>query len=59
MPEATDEIITKGEEVVKASGELSATVEAVTRAAEESKITQHDVESFLTTLFKALAAAFK
>ncbi len=51
--------IDSGEEVVQAVGELSATVKAAAKAAAETDIDHEEVKGWLTTIFKALMAAFK
>jgi hypothetical protein len=48
-----------GEEVVKAAGELSATVKDAAKAATETEVDHEEVKNWLTTIFKALVAAFK
>lgn len=51
--------IDAGEEVVQAAGELSATVKDAARAATESDMDHEEVKGWLTTIFKAIMAAFK
>lgn len=51
--------IDAGEEVEQAAGELSATVKEAARAAIESEVDHEEVKSWLTTIFKAIVAAFK
>lgn len=51
--------IDAGEEVVKAAGELSATVKEAARTATESQVDHEEVKSWLTTIIKAVVAAFK
>lgn len=48
-----------GEEVVRAVGELSATVKDAAKAAAETGADHEEVKGWLTTIFKALLAAFK
>ena len=51
--------IDAGEEVVRAAGELSATVKEAARASTESEVDHEEVKNWLTTIFKAIVAAFK
>jgi hypothetical protein len=51
--------IDPGEEVVKAVGELSATVKDAAKTATETEVDHEEVKNWLTTIFKALVAAFK
>lgn len=51
--------LTPGEEVVKASGELSATVREAIETHEAIAIDQQEVQGWFTTIFKALIAAIK
>ncbi len=48
-----------GEEVARAVGELNATVQDAVTAATETGADQEEVKGWLTTIFKALLAAFK
>lgn len=48
-----------GEEVVRAVGELDATVKAAAKAATETGIDHEEVKNWLTTIFKAILGAFK
>jgi hypothetical protein len=48
-----------GEEVVRAVGELGATVKDAAKAAAETGVDHEEVKGWLTTIFKALIAAFK
>jgi len=48
-----------GEEVVRAVGELSATVKDAAKAVAETGADHEEVKGWLTTIFKALVAAFK
>lgn len=48
-----------GEEVVHAVGELKATVQDAAKAATETGVDHEEVKGWLTTVFKALLAAFK
>ncbi len=48
-----------GEEVIHAAGELKATVQQATKDATETGVDQEEVQGWLTTIFKALLAAFK
>lgn len=51
--------IDAGEEVVRAVGELNATVKEAAKAATESGVDHEEVEGWLKTIFKALIGAFK
>jgi len=51
--------IDPGEEVVQAVGELSATVKEAAKAAAETEVDHEEVKGWLTTVFKAIIAAFK
>lgn len=51
--------IEPGEEVVQAVGELSATVKEAAKAAAETEVDHEEVKGWLTTVFKAIIAAFK
>lgn len=51
--------IDPGDEVVKSIGELSATVKDAAKAATETEVDHEEVKSWLTTIFKAIVAAFK
>lgn len=51
--------IDSGEEVVQAVGELSATVKEATSVVDVSEIDHEEVKGWLTTIFKAIIAAFK
>jgi hypothetical protein len=48
-----------GEEVVRAAGELGATVKDAAKAAAETGVDHEEVKGWLTTIFKALIAAFR
>lgn len=48
-----------GEEVVRAVGELSATVKDAAKAAAETGADHEEVKGWLTTIIKAVLAAFK
>lgn len=48
-----------GEEVVRAVGELNATVQDAAKAATETGVDQEEVRSWLTTIIKAIVGAFK
>jgi len=48
-----------GEEVVRAAGELSATVKDAAKAAAETGVDHDEVKGWLTTIFKAIIGAFK
>lgn len=48
-----------GEEVIHAAGELKATVQEAAKAATETGVDQEEVKGWLTTIFKAILAAFK
>ena len=48
-----------GEEVVRAVGDLGATVKDAAKAAAESGVDHEEVKGWLTTIFQALIAALK
>lgn len=48
-----------GEEVVRAVGELSATVKDAAKGAAQTGADHEEVKGWLTTIFKAIIAAFK
>lgn len=48
-----------GEEVVRAVGELNATVQDAAKAATETGADHEEVKNWLTTIFKAILGAFK
>lgn len=48
-----------GEEVVRAAGELSATVKDAAKAATETGVDHEEVKGWLTTIFKAIIGAIK
>lgn len=48
-----------GEEVVRAVGELNATVQDAAKAATETGVDHEEVKNWLTTIFKAILGAFK
>lgn len=48
-----------GEGVVRAVGELDATVKAAAKAATETGVDHEEVKNWLTTIFKAILGAFK
>lgn len=59
MGKVKELLIDPGEEVVKAAGELSATVKDAAKAAAETEVDHEEVKNWLTTIFKALVVAFK
>lgn len=59
MDEVQQTTADAGEEVVRAVGELSATVKDAAKAAAETGADHEEVKGWLTTIFKALIAAFK
>lgn len=59
MSEMKDIPIDGGEEVIRAAGELSATVKDAAKAATEAEVDHEEVKGWLTTIFKALITAFK
>ena len=59
MGKMKDLTIDSGEEVVQAVGELSATVKEAAKAAAETDINHEEVKGWLTTIIKAVIAAFK
>ena len=59
MGKVKELMIDPGEEVVKAAGELSAKVKDAAKAATETEVDHEEVKNWLTTIFKALVAAFK
>ncbi len=48
-----------GEDVVRAVGDLSATVKDAAKAAAETGVDHEEVKGWLTTILKAIIAAFK
>lgn len=54
-----NETLNCGEAVVKAAGELDATVSAAVDAAKAAAIDHEEVQGWLTTIFKALLAVVK
>lgn len=59
MDEVQQTTADAGEEVVRAVGELSATVKDAAKTAAETGADHEEVKGWLTTIFKALIAAFK
>lgn len=59
MGKIKETTIDAGEDVVRAVGELNATVQEAAKAATETGVDQEDVKGWITTIFKALLAAFK
>ena len=59
MSDTKQAVVDAGEEVVRAAGELSATVKDAAKAATEAGVDHEEVKGWLTTIFKALIAAFK
>ena len=59
MVETKNVTMTAGEEVVHAVGELNATVHDATAAVTEVEVDKEEVKGWLTTIFKAVIAAFK
>lgn len=59
MGKIKETTIDAGEEVVRAAGELNATVQVAAKAATETGADQEEVKGWLTTIFKAILAAFK
>ena len=59
MNEAPSTPVDPGEDVVRAVGDLSATVKDAAKAAAETGVDHEEVKGWLTTIFKALLAAFK
>lgn len=59
MGKIKDTTIDAGEEVVRAAGELNATVQEAAKAATETGVDHEEVKGWLTTIFKALIGAFK
>lgn len=57
--ESTKDTLSVGEEVVKATGELHATVQTAVETATTQAADHEEVKGWLTTIFKALLAAFK
>jgi len=51
--------IDQGEDLVRIVGELSATVKDASNAIDGSEIDHEEVTGWLTTIFKAIIAAFK
>lgn len=56
VPQATADA---GEEVVRAVGELSATVKDAAKAAAQTGVDQNEVKNWLTTILKAIFSAIK
>lgn len=48
-----------GEEVIRAAGELHATVDEAVKSVSETGVDQEEVQGWLTTIFKAVFAALK
>ncbi|MGE3263086.1 MAG: hypothetical protein AB7K68_14995 [Bacteriovoracia bacterium] len=59
MSEVQEASVDAGEEVVRAAGELGATVKDAAKAAAQTGVDHEEVKGWLTTIFKALIAAFK
>ena len=59
MSDTKQAVVDAGEEVVRAAGELSATVKDAAKAATEAGVDHEEVKGWLTTIFKALIAAFR
>lgn len=59
MGQFKDATIDAGEGVVRAAGELNATVKEAAKAATEAGVDHEEVKGWLTTIFKAILAAFK
>ncbi len=59
MGKIKDLTVDSGEEVVQAVGDLSATVKDAADAASQYELDHEEVQGWLTTIFKALMAAFK
>lgn len=59
MSDTKQTVVDAGEEVVRAAGELSATVKDAAKAATEAGVDHEEVRGWLTTIFKALISAFK
>ena len=59
MNEVNEVSVDSGEEVVRAVGELSATVKDAAKAAAETGVDHEEVRGWLTTIFKAIMDAVK
>ena len=59
MSEINEQAINAGDEVVRAVGELSATVNDVANAAAQSGVDHEEVQGWLTTIFKAIMDVIK
>lgn len=59
MGKIKESTIDVGEEVIRATGELNATVQEAAKAATETGVDQEEVKGWLTTIFKAIFAALK
>lgn len=59
MSDTKQVAVDAGEEVVRAAGELSATVKDAAKAAAETGVDHDEVKGWLTTIFKAIIGAFK
>ena len=57
--ETSETTLTAGEEVVKAAGELHATVTTAVETAKATASDHEEVKGWITTIVKAVLAAFK
>lgn len=59
MGKIKETMIDAGDEVVRATGELDATVKEAVKAVSKTEVDQEEVGGWLTTLIKAVIAVFK
>jgi hypothetical protein len=59
MSDMNQASVDAGEDVVRAAGELSATVKDAVKSAAETGVDHEEVQGWLTTIFKAIFSAIK
>ena len=59
MGKMKEAAIDAGDQVVRAVGELSATAKDAAKAATDAGVDHEEVKGWLTTIIKAIVAAFK
>jgi hypothetical protein len=59
MGKMKDMVTDPGDDVMKAVGDLSATAKDAAKAISETQVDHEEVKGWLTTIFKAVIAAFK
>lgn len=59
MGKIKDTTIDAGDEVVRAAGELNATVHETVKSVSEIGVDHEEVQGWLTTVFKAVLAALR